>query len=123
MKKLQIFKHDDEQGGWAVYCHQDSGPIFGIGDILIADKWNCETLFVVFESKKLGVFLFLQKKTNNEIFFFPCFCFTCRSSTQNYANFPTNYHSKRMRKDFSSKRILAGSFKFQVDDLEVFHSC
>ena len=46
--------------------------------------------------------------------------FTCQTSTTNQTRFPLSYGSKRMNRDESTKKMLAGSYNFQVDDLEVF---
>ena len=43
-----------------------------------------------------------------------------RTSTMNFTNFPSSYGSKKMKKDESTQKMLAGSYSFRVDDLEVF---
>ena len=112
LKNLDVFKHD-RSGSFAIGCYVALGPIFGFNDIAIDDKWD-QRFFFSFSHQSFVDFLIKER----DVFF--SFVFTCRTSTENLTDFPFSYGSKTMKRDESTKKLLAGSREFQVDDLEAF---
>ena len=109
LKNLDIFEHDCPDGKYAIDCGANYGPIFGWEDIFIDNKWDQR--FFCLRFLHYFMLISLSKKLIS--------CFTCRS-TFNVTDFPCSYGPKRMKQDESTEKMLAGSFWFQVDDLEVF---
>ena len=66
-----------------------------------------------------GSFVDFLVKERDVLFLFVLTCRTSRRN-RNFTDFPKSYGSKRMNFDESTRKMLAGCYYFQVDDLEVF---